>query len=117
MKTAHEIILAPVITERSGMEQAHGRYIFYVANDATKPEIARAAEQLFDVKVLKVNTIKAPAKPKRVRYHMGLTPVRKKAVVTIDMDPKAETYIGKGGKESTTGRKYKTSIEEFGFNQ
>lgn len=117
MRTPHEIILAPVITERSGMEQANGRYTFFVATDATKPEIAQAVEQLFEVRVLKVNTVKVPSKTKRVRYHYGQTPVRKKAIVSIDLDPKAETYTAKGGKEVTSGRKYKTSIEEFGFNQ
>lgn len=117
MRTAHDIILAPVITERSGMEQAHGRYIFYVATDATKPEIAQAAETLFGVKVLKVNTIKVPSKTKRVRYKAGQTAERKKAVVTIDLNPENESYLTKGAKIGKQDRKYKTTIEEFGFSQ
>lgn len=117
MKTPQDIILKPVITERSGMEQAQGRYTFVVATDATKPEIASAVETLFDVKVLKVNTLKMPSKTKRVRYVAGKTAERKKAVVKIDLDPKAVSYTDKGGKEQTTGKKYKTVIESFGFSQ
>ncbi len=117
MKTAHDIILAPVITERSTMEQAAGRYTFLVAKEAKKPEIAQAVEELFGVRVLKVNTAKVPSKPKRVRYVPGRTAERKKAIVTIDMDGKTLSYTGKGGKEVSAARKFKTSIEEFGLNQ
>ena len=57
MKTAHDIILAPVITENSMMGVANKKYTFKVATDANKVEIADAVEKLFGVKVEKVNTI------------------------------------------------------------
>jgi large subunit ribosomal protein L23 len=117
MKTAQDIIIKPIITERSAMESAMGRYTFVVAKTATKPEIRKAVETLFSVKVTAVNTANYPGKNKRVGVHKGRTPAFKKAVVTIDMDPAEETYLAKNGKKAATGRKYKTSIEEFGFGQ
>ena len=57
MKTAQDIILKPVITERSVDDMATGKYTFKVAKDANKVEIAKAAEELFQVQVLKVNTV------------------------------------------------------------
>ncbi len=61
MKTAHDIILAPVITENSMAGIADKKYTFKVATDATKVEIAQAVEELFGVKVAKVNTMKKNA--------------------------------------------------------
>lgn len=117
MKNAHDIIIKPVITERSTMLLADGRYTFQVAPEATKPEIRRAVEELFGVKVLKVNTSRVDGKEKRVGVHRGRTASWKKAVVQIDMDPEADTYLTEGGKENKVERKYKTVIEEFGFGQ
>lgn len=118
MKAPQDIILKPLITERSSMEAANGRYTFVVARGATKPEIRQAAELLFDVKVLNVNTMNRIGKKRRVRYQTpGLTASWKKAVITIDTDPSQTDYLAKGGKTETTDRKYKTSIEEFGFGQ
>lgn len=94
-----------------------GKYTFRVAYDATKPEIRQAAEQLFDVKVLKVNTSYQGGKTKRMGVHVGKQPVWKKAVVTIDLDPSEDSFETKGGKVSTTSKKYKTEIENFGFGQ
>lgn len=117
MKAPQDIILSPVITERSSMEQANGRYTFYVNKTATKPEIAAAVEKLFGVKVLSVNTSKVPGKVKRVRYVAGRTADRKKAIVKIAMDPQTTAYTTKGGKTATLSKKYKSSIEDFGFVQ
>ena len=105
-----------IITERR-REAAMGRYSFVVAKGSTKPEIRQAVEELFQVKVVAVNTANYSGKFKRVGVHRGLTPSYKKAVVTIDMDPADEGYTATGGKKATTGRKYKTAIEEFGFGQ
>ena len=75
--------------------------------------LSNAVEKLFEVKVLKVNTISVKGKSKRVGYHQGKTSDWKKAIVTIDTNPADTTYIGKGGKEVKASKKYKNSIEEF----
>ena len=108
-----EIVLAPVVTEKSNDELQQGKYTFKVNKNATKVEIANAIEKLFEVKVLKVNTISVKGKSKRVGYHQGKTSDWKKAIVTIDTNPGDKTYLGKGGKEEKTSKKYKDSIEEF----
>ena len=88
MKFAQDIILKPVITEKSMDGIANKRYTFKVAVDATKPEIASAVEELFGVKVAKVNTINMKKKPKRMGYHFGYTADWKKAIVTLDASSK-----------------------------
>ncbi len=117
MKLPQDIIIRPVITERSTMDAAEGKYTFAVAPTATKTEIRHAAEKLFSVKVLKVNTVNYGGKKKRMGVHQGLTSSWKKAVVTIDTDPQAESFMVEGGKKSQSSRKFKTEIEEFGFGQ
>ena len=117
MKAAQDIIIRPIITERSTEDAALGRYTFVVPKGTTKPEIRRACEELFNVKVIRVNTQNYAGKKKRMGVHAGVTSSWKKAVVTIDTDPQSETYLTTGGKDASTTRKYKTSIEEFGFGQ
>ena len=95
-----EIIIAPVITEKSNDQLQEGKYTFKVNKKATKVEIAKAVEKLFEVKVLKVNTMKVNGKKKRVGYHVGKTSDWKKAIVTIDTNPEDETYLTKGGKQA-----------------
>ena len=108
-----EIIIAPVITEKSNDQMQMGKYTFEVNKKATKVEIANAVEKLFNVKVLNVNTMTVKGKTKRVRYVEGKTSDWKKAIVTIDTNPAEESYLGKGGKEVKLSRKYKDSIDEF----
>ena len=108
-----DIIIAPIVTEKSSAEMANGRYTFEVAKNATKVQIKNAVEKLFEVKVLKVNTMNVNGKKKRVGYHQGRTSDWKKAIVTIDMDPKTETYLAKGGKVVKGTKKFKDSIEDF----
>ena len=108
-----EIIIAPVVTEKSNDAMQAGKYTFKVNKNATKVEIANAVEKLFEVKVLKVNTISVKGKSKRVGYHQGKTSDWKKAIVTIDTNPADSTYLGKGGKEVKASKKYKDSIDEF----
>ena len=88
MKFAQDIILKPVITEKSMDGIAMKRYTFKVATDATKPEIAKAVEELFGVEVAKVNTINMKKKPKRLGYHFGYTSEWKKAIVTLTASSK-----------------------------
>ena len=110
---AEEIIIAPVVTEKSSADMQEGKYTFKVNRKATKVEIAKAVEKLFQVRVLKVNTISVKGKKKRVGYHVGKTSDWKKAIVTIDTNPSDETYLAKGGKEVKVSKKYKDSIDEF----
>lgn len=93
MKFAQDIILKPVISERSMDLTADKKYTFKVASDATKPEIAKAVEELFGVKVDKVNTISMKRKPKRVRYKEGYTAAWKKAIVTLTADSKTIEFF------------------------
>lgn len=117
MKIAEDIIIRPYITERSSDDMADGKYTFLVDTRATKTEIKAAAEQLFNVKVLKVNTANYSGKMKRQGVHQGKTAKFKKAIVKIDLNPQSVVYLDKGGKEMTINKKYKTTIEEFGVGQ
>ncbi len=117
MRSPEDIIKRPFITEKSNAEVASGKYTFIVDIDATKTEIRQAVERLFQVKVLKVNTLKYEGKTKRMGVHVGPRADWKKAVVKIDLDPKAEVYLIKGGKEAVGNKKYKTNIEEYGLTQ
>ena len=108
-----EIIVRPVVTEKSNDELQLGKYTFEVNKKATKVDIARAVEKLFEVKVLKVNTMNVNGKSKRVGYHVGKTSDWKKAIVTIDTNPGDATYLAKGGKQTKATKNYKDSIDEF----
>ena len=89
MKTAQDIILRPIITERSMSGLAGGKYTFEVAKEANKIEIANAIETLFPgTKVDSVNTMHVRGKMKRMGQNQGLTRGWKKAVVTIKADSK-----------------------------
>ena len=110
---AEEVIIKPIVTERSSSDMQEGKYTFRVNKKATKVEIAKAVEKLFEVKVLKVNTITVKGKEKRVGAHTGMTSDWKKAIVTIDTNPSEKTYLGKGGKEVKVSKKYKDTIDEF----
>ncbi len=110
---AEDIIIKPVITEKSNDALQEGKYTFQVNPKATKIEIARAVEKLFDVKVLKVNTVSVKGKEKRVGRYTGKTSDWKKAVVTIDTNPTEKSYLAKGGKVTKVSKKYKDSIDEF----
>ena len=108
-----DIIIEPVITEKSNDELQGGKYTFKVSKKATKVDIARAVEKLFDVRVLNVNTVTVRGKEKRVGVHTGRTSEWKKAIVTIDRNPEAKSYLTKGGKEVKSSKKFKDSIDEF----
>ena len=87
MKSYADIIVRPLITEKSMDGVASKRYTFEVKSDATKAEIAEAVEKMFKkTKVVKVNTINMKKKPKRYGVHFGYTSEWKKAVVTLSED-------------------------------
>ena len=79
----YDVILAPIITEKSTRISENNQVVFRVALDATKPEIKAAVENLFEVKVTAVNTIRVKGKTKRFRGIMGRRSDTKKAIVTL----------------------------------
>ena len=93
MKMVQDIIIKPIITEASMDKLADKKYTFKVASDATKPEIAKAVEELFGVKVACVNTISMKKKPKRLGVHFGYTSEWKKAIVTLTDDSKTIEFF------------------------
>ena len=93
-KTAQDIILKPIITEDSMERLPEGKYTFEVAKDANKIEIAKAIEEIFDVKVAKVNTISVKGKEKRMGRFTGFRPDWKKAIVTLEGDKTIEFFDG-----------------------
>ena len=92
MKDPREIIIRPIITENTYDMMEEGVYTFEVAKDSNKVEIAQAVEAIFDVKVVKVNTLNVKPKPKRVRYQLGKTRTWKKAVVTVAEGEQIEVF-------------------------
>ena len=104
MKLAQDIIIKPVVTEKSMDLLAQSKYTFRVAKDANKSEIAHAIEELFNVQVTKVNTVNVRGRKKRVGRFEGKTASWKKAIVTIAAEP---TKLGADGK------KRKGTIEFF----
>ncbi|MBQ8210670.1 MAG: 50S ribosomal protein L23 [Clostridia bacterium] len=88
MKIAQDIIIRPVITEESMAEVPAKKYTFEVAKSATKIDIARAVEQLFDVKVAKVNTMNVKGHKRTYGRFSGYKADWKKAIVTTTEDSK-----------------------------
>ena len=97
MKNAYDIIIRPVITEQSMEAVANengAKYVFMVAPDANKIEIKQAVEEIFGVKVLKVNTVRMQGKIKRTgTYPAGRRAAYKKAVVRLTADSKTIEFF------------------------
>lgn len=92
-RVAQDIILRPIITENSMDGIADRKYTFEVAKDANKIEIAKAVEELFGVKVAKVNTINVDGKLRRYGRFEGFTASKKKAIVTLTEDSKTIEFF------------------------
>ena len=91
---AYDIILRPVITEQSMESVAEKKYVFQVAIDADKTQIKAAVEEIFGVKVAKVNTIRMQGKVKRTgAYPAGRRAAYKKAIVTLTADSKTIEFF------------------------
>ncbi len=89
MKSAYDIIIKPILTEKSYADMAQKKYTFKVAIGANKTEIKQAVETVFEgVKVDSVNTMRTPGKIKRQGRFQGRTPEVKKAIVTLKADSK-----------------------------
>jgi large subunit ribosomal protein L23 len=93
MKNARDIIKRPVITERTTDLMEENKFAFEVALKANKTEIKAAIEEIFGVKVEKVNTLRVPSKQKRVGRHIGRTSEWKKAIVTLTADSKPLNFF------------------------
>ena len=94
MKNIYDIIRRPVITEQSMEAVADKKYVFMVDIDSNKTEIKAAVEQVFGVKVAKVNTVRMQGKAKRTgAYPVGKRPDYKKAIVTLTADSKTIEFF------------------------
>ena len=89
-----QILIAPVVSEKSYGQIALNRYTFKVHSDAHKTQIRQAVEELFDVKVVEVNIVKVQPKPKRRGVQRGLRPGWKKAIVELKAGDTIEIFEG-----------------------
>ena len=83
MKTPYDVIIKPVISEKSMEDAQAKKYTFKVAVDANKTEVKNAVEEIFDVEVKKVNIMNVVGKKKRMGRYAGMTAASKKAIVTL----------------------------------
>jgi large subunit ribosomal protein L23 len=89
-----EILISPVVSEKSYHQITENRYTFKVHKDAHKTQVRHAVEELFEVKVVAVNIVKMPAKPKRRGMIKGTRPGWKKAIVEIKAGDKIDIFEG-----------------------
>ena len=89
-----EVLIAPVVSEKSYSLINENKYSFRVHDKAHKTQIRQAVEELFDVKVMAVNIVKVQPKPKRRGVHKGIRPGWKKAVVQLREGDKIEIFEG-----------------------
>ena len=92
--SAHDIIIRPVITEKSSALMELNKYTFEVRRDVNKIQIRNAVEETFKVKVLSVNTINVKSKPKRMGASVGRTRSWKKAIVSLPQGQRIEFFEG-----------------------
>lgn len=90
----YDVVIAPVITEKSTLASEHNQVVFKVARTATKPQIKEAVEALFDVKVKKVNTHIRKGKVKAARGSVGVQSDVKRAVVTLEEGQRIDVTTG-----------------------
>lgn len=87
-----EIIIAPLLTEKTVALKEHGKYTFKVAKTANKVEIKNAVQEIFKVTVTKVNTVNVLPKHKKVGQHEGMTSAYKKAICTLAKGDKIDAF-------------------------
>lgn len=90
---AQDVIIKPIITEKSMAALSENKYTFKVAKNANKIEIAKAVEELFDVQVKSVNTMNCRGRMKRMGMNRGMTPSWKKAIVTLTPESKSIEFF------------------------
>ena len=89
-----EVLRKPIVTEKTTLLSESGKYAFEVHKKATKPQIKRAVEAAFDVKVTSVNTSRVPGKTKRYGLRPTTTPSWKKAVITLQAGDSIQLFEG-----------------------
>jgi len=94
VKDIHDVIIRPIVSEKSNALMGQGKYTFVVHPRATKVQIRQAVEELFRVRVRSVNTARFRGKPRRFGVHRGRTPAWKKAVVTLAPGEKIQFFEG-----------------------
>lgn len=94
MKSPHDIIISPVLSEKSTMVMGQDKYTFIVHPDASKEEIRDAVEAVFKVRVSSVNTQNRLGKMRRMGYHLGRKASTKKAVVTLEPGQRIPFFEG-----------------------
>ena len=90
---ARDVIISPILTEKSYQDIANKKYVFRVAKAANKTEIKLAIESIFEVSVESVNTVNCRGKKKRMGRYEGYTPAYKKAIVKLKDDSKAIAFF------------------------
>ena len=89
-----DVLIKPVISEKSYRLVDDGKYTFLVAPEANKTQIRQAVEQVFRVRVTSVNTINRPGKRRRTRYGWGKRPDTKRAIVTLAAGERIDVFGG-----------------------
>ena len=94
MRDASQVLIAPVVSEKSYALSEHGTYVFVIAPDATKLEVRKSVEQMFSVKVSRVNTLNRKGKKRINRRNnvAGKRPDRKRAIVTLSGDDRIDLF-------------------------
>ncbi|HZV72433.1 MAG TPA: 50S ribosomal protein L23 [Conexibacter sp.] len=96
---ASQVIIRPVVSEKSFVQAEIGKYTFRVHSNAHKTQIRQAVEQLFDVKVRDVRTVSVKSKPKRRGIYAGRTRTWKKAIVQLQQGDTIPIFQGLEGSE------------------
>ena len=96
---ASQVVIRPVVSEKSFVQAEIGKYTFRVHEDAHKTQIRQAIEQLFEVKVVNVRTVSVKSKPKRRGLHSGRTRTWKKAIVQLQPGDSIPIFQGLEGAE------------------
>ena len=96
MKSPRDVIVRPVVSEKSYAGLEANKYTFLVSSDASKTEIKEAIQQIWNVRVLTVNTLNRKGKLKRTRFGTGKRPDQKRAVVKLVAGDSIEIFEAKG---------------------
>ena len=91
---ADQIIIGPIVTEKTNLEREHHKYVFKVDSRVNKIQVMQAARELFDVHPVKCNIINVHRKPKRVRYQLGYAAGWKKAIVKLPAGETIQAFEG-----------------------
>lgn len=103
---AHDIIVRPIITEKTSRMMELGQYTFEVLPKANKIEIRKAVEEVFKVKVVRVNTIQVRSKPKRMGAFLGRSRSWKKAIITLAKGEKIAFFEAQAPRQKGVNQRW-----------